>query len=317
MNCPICGKELSPKARKCDKCGCRPQYLYGRPPMPKWIIPTAIALVVVILAGSLFFVLRPSSKSENYQMSLLLTGTNKGINTSYSYDEMGNLEEATHRIPFDPMLGALVPRTVLRAEFCYDEDGIFTEVRIFTDEESEPYKVGTVKYYEEENAVAVHFGADGIQKANQILFRYNQDGRLEEYTYSAPYEHEREYEVSLEYDESGRLISNTILECISGGSWHEYYMEIMKYGADENEIVGYTMQYIATGDKIDYICENDQWGNVLVVGLPNQDTGVIYEYSRQLVSAQTARQYELQMYLLDALGLSSHGIVFPVVKTPC
>ena len=68
MLCPICGKELPEKARKCDKCGCRPKYLYGRPKMPKWVGLAALALAAAILVGGLVFWL---TREKTYEVSLL------------------------------------------------------------------------------------------------------------------------------------------------------------------------------------------------------------------------------------------------------
>ncbi|MBE6947758.1 MAG: zinc ribbon domain-containing protein [Ruminococcaceae bacterium] len=308
MNCPICGKELPEKARKCGKCGCRPQYLYGRPPMPKWIIPTAIALVVVILAGSLFFVLRP--KEEKYAIYMSLAGDHVAVQANYSYDSGENLEKAGFFIEsFSSLSGPiLISQSV---QFFYDENGILTEVKVFANDQSEPYKVGTVEFQEEENAITVRFSGEATIGENRARFQYDDSGRLKEYTYGTVSYSQK---VELQYDETGRLNAYLHFHRSSGQEWVENHKQTLTYRPDGSGLSGYVQQWGSI--KNDYICESDEWGNVISAGTPG-NIDITYEYSRKVVSAQTARQYELQMYLLDAMGLSPYGIVFPVVKTPC
>lgn len=305
MLCPICGKELPDKARKCDKCGCRPKYLYGRPKRPKWVIPMALALAVAILAGCLLFLQPPEEAEKFYEISLLRSSRDGVTETRLSYDDNGNLEEVIYGGAHysSSMSSFLIPS--IRVQFFYDENGVLTEVREFSG--TQLSRVGKVEYYEEDNSVIVWFQEEENREEDFIKFRYGQDGRMEEYYTGVS------YKTTLYYDEAGVLQSTVLLEAVEGEYWERYRTYTLEYDA-EGMVTGLNLNFSSSGIAGYHSdCERDQWGNVLkLTGWMNKR----YSYSdRQIVTGQTARQYTLQMYLLDAMGVPGMAM-FPVMKTP-
>ena len=303
MLCPICGKELPEKARKCDKCGCRPKYLYGRPKMPKWVVPAAaLALVVCIVVVCLVFWL---TQEEKYEVSLLSSSTDYVSRTQYYYDSKGNLEKVTcvPKTLSSGITGLLIP--YIQAQFYYDENGVFTKVDMTSGVRSWE---GIVEYDEAAGTVAIRLASKDLL-STRYLFQYGQNGRLEEYINGQTDKSKTE----LKYDETGKLLSYTSLYRPAGGTWSENYKDTLEYDAD-GKVTAYVRQLLSSSSEFTYFCGTDQWGNVLEV----EDLGRSHQYlDRRVVTATMLRQYELQLHLLNMMGLSPNAIVFPVMKTPC
>ena len=306
MLCPICGKELPEKARKCDKCGCRPKYLYGRPKLPKWVVPTALALVASILVGGLVFWL---TREETYEVSLLSSSKDIIGSTQYYYDDKGNLEKVTYRPTLLSSLSSsssaiLIPS--LEAQFYYDENGVFTKTEMLWGERN---LTGTVEYDEAAGTVNIRLRTEDAMSAGQYLFQYGQDGRLQEYTSGTP----DQYKITIEYDETGKQVSETCLYRFSGSDWETHRETTLKYDA-EGTLASFYQRHSLAGYGYTYYCGTDQWGNVVEVD------GMEWRYQyldRQVVTATMLRQYELQLRLLNMMGMSQGMVVLPVMKTPC
>ena len=307
MLCPICGKELPEKARKCDKCGCRPKYLYGRPKLPKWVAPAAvIALVAAILVGSLVFWL---TREETYEVSLLSSSKDIVGYTQYYYDDKGNLEKVTYRptlLSSSSLSSSAILIPSLEAQFYYDESGVFTKTEMLWGERN---LTGKVEYDDAAGTVTVRLKAEDSLSAGPYLFRYGPDGQLQEYTSGTADQHK----INLKYDEAGRLISETSVYRYSGSDWKSHREDTLKYD-EEGKLTSFYRRYSSSGYGYTYYCGTDQWGNVVEVD------GMEWSYQyldRQVVTATMLRQYELQLRLLNMMGVSQDMVVLPIMKTPC
>ena len=304
MLCPICGKELPEKARKCDKCGCRPKYLYGRPKLPKWVAPAAvIALVAAILVGSLVFWL---TREETYEVSLLSSSKDIVGSTQYYYDDKGNLEKVTYAsdLPSIGTLAVYIPSSQVR--FYYDENGVFTKTEMLWGERN---LTGTVEYDEAAGTVNIRLRTEDSMSAGQYLFQYGQDGRLQEYTSGIPDQHK----IAIKYDETGKQVSETSMYRFSGSAWSSNREVTLNYDA-EGKLSSLYQRHSSNGYGYTYYCGTDQWGNVVEVD------GMEWSYQyldRQVVTATMLRQYELQLRLLNMMGMSQSMVVLPIMKTPC
>lgn len=303
MLCPICGKELPEKARKCDKCGCRPKYLYGRPKMPKWVGLAALALAAAILVGGLVFWL---TREKTYEVSLLSSSKDIIGSTQYYYDDKGNLEKVTYAggLPSIGTLAVYIPSSQVR--FYYDENGVFTKTEMLWGERN---LTGTVEYDEAAGTVNIRLRTEDAMSAGQYLFQYGQDGRLQEYTSGTPDQHK----IAIKYDETGKQVSETSMYRFSGSAWRSNREVTLNYDA-EGKLASLYQRYSSNGYGYTYYCGTDQWGNVLEVD------GMEWRYQyldRQVVTATMLRQYELQLRLLNMMGMSQGMVVLPVMKIPC
>ena len=307
MLCPICGRELPEKARKCDKCGCRPKYIYGRPKLPKWVAPAAvIALVVCSVAVCLVSWLM---REETYEVSLLSSSKDIIGYTQYYYDDKGNLEKVTYRptiLQFFSSSSSAILIPSLEARFYYDENGIFTKTEMLWGERN---LTGTVEYDDAAGTVNVRLKTADSLSAGRYLFRYGQDGRLQEYTSGTP----DQSKITLNYDEAGRLLSETSMYRSSGSDWKSNREVTLNYDA-EGKLANLYQRHSSNGYGYTYYCNTDQWGNVVEVD------GMEWRYQyldRRTVTATMLRQYELQLRLLNMMGMSQGMVVLPVMKTPC
>ena len=300
MNCPICGREMPEKARKCGNCGCRPKYLYGRPPMPKWV-KWAVSVVLgaaILTALALMIIPRlpkdaptePTVPSEPayYELSVRTHSNQRQTMTTidYTYDEHGNLTEVSP-------LSLLSSSLQLKTQFLYDSDGVFVGLRQVLDFSDEVWTVGTVTY--EEDQVLVQLTGYHSQP---IVFRYDSNGRIKDIEYG-------DYPYVLEHNEDGNIL------------------RLYKYN-NETQVDGYTWTYREDGtvswlrqdNGKEYVCVSDEKGNVteLYDSLSRRFVNS-FTYETYAVSKRTAQQYELQQYLLFALNITPVTTLQPVVKT--
>ena len=325
MLCPICGKELPDKAKKCGNCGCRPQHLNGHSKPPKWIFATALALVVVLVAGVAALPLLPppdpvadttgettpetvpetipETKPVAPFWTLSLRNTAKTIAPSpiieYSYDENGNLQSATHTETWLNTYGQQF--RYFKMEFFYDEAGIFTGFAEMQD--NIVTCLGNVSYDETQRRVQINItGTSGISQ--NITYQYDDQNQLISISSHNSYDQQSQWDLG--YDEQGRLVGYTVK---NGSAIVGIYT--MQYGND-GRLISYT---IDTNSPATVNCTVDALGNVLKEEYKAHLT-TAYTYTAKTVSARTAWQYELQMYLLYMRSLKMEYAMLPIVKTP-
>lgn len=307
MICPICGTQMPKKARKCGKCGCRPKYLYGYPKPPMWIFAVAAVLLLSIVAGIVFLPSLVPKEEAFYDMSLRLTACSAlGYGTEYTYDEQGNLRET--RLS-KPQYSSSI-NVDIRMRFLYDEQGVFVGFERTGEGGETFYYIGTVSY-EEPNMVKMVTQFNGKEERT-VTFYFDDKNRIKEYIWGDVIA----LRTQLKYDDDGRLYQYIVSQKEENDSWRKLRTETFNYTAD-GMVSDYTREHINEGIKEKFFCYNDQQGNVVKEkGNAYMWSEKTYTYDRKIVSARTARQYEMQLHLIFALGLSSDAIIHPIVKTP-
>lgn len=303
MNCPICGRELSEKARKCGNCGCRPKHLYGRPPVPKWVKWAVTAVLGAAILTALMVMIapklpkdtptQPSVPTEPVRYELSVRTEYNAVRSfssiDYEYDEDGNLTQVR---PFSSVSSVFPVKT----QFLYDSDGVFVGLRQVRDFTEEVRTLGTVTY--EEGKVLVRLtNADG-SNPQTVIFRYDNNGQIKGYEYG-------EYTYILEHNEDRKPLRLYIFN-------------------NDTQVDGYTWTYRPDGkvsrmsryNGTEYVCVTDEQGNVTDFYDLADPERFFYTSSFETftVSKLTVQQYELQQYLLSALNITPAGTLQPVVK---
>ncbi|MBE6933902.1 MAG: hypothetical protein E7462_02450 [Ruminococcaceae bacterium] len=305
MNCPICGRELWGNARKCDNCGCRPKYLYGRPKPPKWVWFTAAALAVAILIGSLLFTL-PGRRNTRWEAYFCKSISNASGNIEYTYDEKGNLLEVSSRF----LASSVMP---LRLRMEYDENGVFTG---FSDsaEGSSSGISGTVTYDEENRSATVSGNLITGSKIT-FVFQFDSDDRLSQYEWGSD---TVLYTVLLDYDENGRLISynhSFTTPYLPDVSLTDYRQETLQYAAD-GALNGWEIRNVSSATVQKLHCYTDETGNVTEIRSVDGGIAINHTYEKYTVSDRTVRQYILQRHLLYNILSGPIQFIYPIIKTP-
>lgn len=303
MNCPICGREMPEKAKKCGNCGCRPKYLYGRPPVPKRVKWAVTAVLGAAILTALMVMIAPKLPKDTptqppvptepvrYELSVRTeyNAIRSTYSVDYQYDENGNLTQVR---PLSSLSSVLPVKT----QFLYDSDGVFVGLRQVRDFTEEVRTLGTVTY--EEGKVLIRLtNADG-SNPRTVVFRYDNNGQIKGYEYG-------EYTYILEHNEDRKPLRLYIFN-------------------NDTQVDGYTWTYRPDGkvsrmsryNGTEYVCATDDKGNVTDFYERDDQAQFFYTSAFQTVTASqlTVQQYELQQYLLSALNITPAGTLQPVVK---
>ena len=315
MNCPICGRELPKNARKCGNCGCRPKYLYGRAPMPKWVK----GVVAAVLSAAILTVLmvtimpklpgnaptQPSAPTEpsvpaepmRYELSVRTEYNYQRLlsTVDYTYDKDGNLTQVR---PFSSVSSVFPVKT----QFLYDSDGVFVGLRQVRDFTEEVRTLGTVTYEEDQVLIRLT-NADG-SNPQTVVFRYDSNGRIKGFAYG-------EWIYVLEHNNDGKLLN---LHILYGDMQTDVYIPPVTYTWTYRK--DGSVSWVQSDNGKDYVCVTDEKGNVTdFYDLADPESSLCTSAFKTVTASQlTAQQYELQQYLLFALNITPVGTLHPVVK---
>ena len=332
MNCPICGREMPEKAKKCGNCGCRPKYLYGRPPMPKWVKGVALAVLGAAVLTALLVVIiprlpkdvptepsaptgseaLPEQKTERWRIYLRQSAVSPYSTTNYSYDDNGNLTDVSQ------ISTPLSSQSSSNTTFSYDENGVFTgfEFRLTS---GGGYS-GQVSYDMEQRRVIITI----LNSKSRYTFQYDEQNRLSSILYDYNLHTidglriDAQDRWDLSYDDNGSLDTYTI--------WYNWYKQdtnefvkhrtyVMKYSAGRM-LDSYTETYNAENFSKKITCSSDRMGNVLSEFDRRERQENKYTYIEKKVSDRTAWQYELQLHLLYLRDLGTGKVPLPIIKIP-